>query len=171
VAYTDQLEEVADQLGYRDTGGFVHGATRAEVGARDFVWRDLREKCQVDAAYFRGAVPLVAFVGMDSPLDIGPTHSRLWNFGRVPVLIASTPQEVAAVSCVVPPTGGPSDGGSILRSVRADQPLQSVLQEFIRFNVESGRAAAAHRKQFDRRLRVDYRLLETLRRRKSSEIV
>ncbi len=162
MAYTDRLEEIADQLGYRDTSGYVHETSRSEAGARDFVWRDLKDKCQVDAAYFRGAVPLVAFVEADSPQDVGPAHRRLWNFGRVPVLIASMPQEVAAVSCVAPPAPGPSDGGSVLRSARANQPLQSILQEFTRFNVENGRAATAYRQQFDRRLRVDYQLLENL---------
>jgi hypothetical protein len=164
MAYTERLEEVADQLGYRDTGGYVHETAGSEVGARDFVWRDLKDKCQVDAAYFRGAVPLVAFVEAGSPQDLGPAHRRLWNFGRVPVLIASMPQEVAAVSCVVPPAPEPSDGGSVLRSARANQPLQSVLQEFTRFNIENGHAATAYRQQFDRRLRVDYQLLGNLRR-------
>lgn len=164
MVYNDRLEEVADRLGYRDTSGFVHGTARTEVGARDFVWRDLRDKCQVDAAYFRGAVPLVAFVDADSPDDIGSAHGRLWNFGRVPVLIASTPREVTAVSCVMPPTADPSDNGSVLDSARLDQPLQSVLQEFTRFNVERGRLATAHPKQFDRRLRVDYQLLDNLKR-------
>lgn len=162
MAYTDQLEVVADQLGYRSTSGYVDG-NEPEVGARDFVWRDLRYKCRIDAAYFRGAVPLVAFVGADSRQEVFTTHRRLWNFGRVPVLIASTPQEVVALSCVMPPGG--SDGiAPILRSVRPQQPLQSVLEEFTRYSVESGRAAMTHRDHFDRRLRVDYLLLQNLRR-------
>ena len=159
---------MADQLGYRDTTGYVHGTTSAEVGARDFVWRDLRDKCHVDAAYFRRALPLVAFLEADSPNDIGVAHRRLWNFGRVPVLIASTPQEVSAVSCVVPPNRGLANDASILRNARTNQPLQSVLAEFTRYNVESGRTAAAHPAQFDRRLRVDYQLLENLRRLRAS---
>ena len=163
MARTDRLEVAADQLGYRGTSGYVDGS-ESEVGARDFVRRDLRDKCQIDAAYFRGAVPLVAFAGADSRQEIGAVHRRLWNFGRVPVLIAATPQEVVALSCVVPPAPGPDADGSILRSARPQQSLQSVLREFTRFNVESGRAATAHRDRFDRRLRVDHNLLENLRR-------
>ena len=163
MAHTDQLEEVADQLGYLGTSGYVDG-TELEVGARDFVWRDLKYKCRIDAAYFRGAVPLVAFVGTESHEEINRAHRRLWNFGRVPVLIASTPQEVVALSCVVPPPLGRDANSPILRSARPQQSLRRVLEEFTRFNVESGRAASEHRDRFDRRMRVDYRLLENLRR-------
>jgi 16S rRNA G966 N2-methylase RsmD len=162
MAYTDRLEVVAEQLGYRSTSGYVDGS-EPEVGARDFVWRDLSYKCRVDAAYFRGAVPLVAFVEADSRREVIKAHRRLWNFGRVPVLIASTPQEVVALSCVMPP-GGPDGVGPILRSARPQQSLENVLEEFTRFSVESGRAAIEHRDQFDRRLRVDYQLLQNLRR-------
>jgi hypothetical protein len=163
VTYTDRLEEVADQLGYRDASGYV-SAAESEAGPRDFVWRDLKDKCRVDAAYFRGGVPLVAFVEAESQQEVGTAHRRLWNFGRVPVLIATTPQEATALSCVMPPATEPSAGSPVLRSARTHQPLRKVLQEFTRFNVESGRAAAAHHEQFDRRLGVDYRLLGNLRR-------
>ena len=163
MAPTERLEAVADDLGYRGTSGYVDG-TGLEVGARDFVWRDLEDKCQVDAAYFRGAVPLVAFVEADSQQEIDSAHRRLWNFGRVPVLIATTPQDVVALSCVAPPVDGPGASSPVLRSARTRQPVQNVLREFTRFNVESGLAATTYRQRFDRRLRVDYRLLENLRR-------
>src|SRR5216684_4222219 len=101
MAGTGLLEAVADELGYFGTSGYVNG-TGAEPGARDFVWRDLKEKCRVDAAYFRGAVPLVAFVEAESREEIGLAHRRLWNFARVPVLIAATRHEVSALSCVTP---------------------------------------------------------------------
>ena len=162
MANTDRLDVVADQLGYRGTSGYFDGSD-PEVGARDFVWRDMQYKCGVDAAYFRGAVPLVAFVEAESRQEISTVHRRLWNFGRVPVLIAATPQEVVALSCVVPPAG-PDAPSPILRSAKPRQPLGSVLQEFTRFNVESGRAATLHRDRFDRRMRVDYQLLQNLRR-------
>lgn len=162
MAGTGLLEAVADELGYFGTSGYVNGAG-AEAGARDFVWRDLKEKCRVDAAYFRGAVPLVAFVEAESREEIGPAHRRLWNFARVPVLIAATPREVEALSCVTPPPADSRGSSPVLGSAGTRQPLQRVLGEFTRFSVESGRVAAAHPNQFDRRLRVDYKLLENLR--------
>jgi hypothetical protein len=163
MASTDQLEVVVEQLGYRGTSGYVDGS-ESEVGARDFVWRDLKYKCRIDAAYFRGAVPLVAFVGVESREEINTAQRRLWNFGRVPVLIATTPQDVVALSCVVPPAADQKTNSPVLRSARPQQPLQQVLREFTRFNIESGRMAATYRDRFDRRMRVDYKLLENLRR-------
>lgn len=157
-----RLSEIASELGYGGTKGYVDGAT-AEIGARDFVWRDLTDKCGVDAAYFRGAVPLVAFVEAQSASDVDAAHRRLWNFGRIPVLIANTPDKVVAMSCMVGPRSI-SAMDPVLRSARRNQSVQSVLQEFTRFNVENGKAAASHPKHFDRRQRVDYRLLENLRR-------
>jgi hypothetical protein len=163
MALTDRLEAVTEQLGYRGAPGYVDDS-EADVGARDFVWRDLKSKCRVDAAYFRGAVPLVAFVGAESLREIDTAHRRLWNFGRVPVLIATTPQETLALSCAVPPTARTDTGDRVLSSARLNQPLENIFQEFSRFNIESGRTASAHRDRFDRRLRVDYQLLENLRR-------
>ncbi|MHB8457860.1 MAG: hypothetical protein ACYDBS_09275, partial [Acidimicrobiales bacterium] len=161
-----RLTEIAGELGYGGTKGYVDGAT-AEIGARDFVWRDLRDKCGVDAAYFRGAVPLVAFVEAQSASEVGAAHRRLWNFGRVPVLIANTPDEVVAMSCVVAPMSNSDAVNPVLRSARPGQSVQSVLREFTRFNVENGKVAASHPEHFDRRQRVDYRLLENLRRLRS----
>lgn len=158
----ERIEKAAEELGYRGTSGYVDGSS-SEVGARDFVWRDLKGKCGIDAAYFRGAVPLVAFVDAQSEVEVTQAHRRLWNFGRVPVLIAATPQEVSVLSCVRPPSLMEGVDSPVLGSARTHQRLESVLQEFTRFSVESGRAAAAHQDQFDRRLRVDYRLLENLR--------
>lgn len=158
----DLVDSPAEQLGYLNTPGFVSDL-RGEPGARDYVWRDLREKCGVDAAYFRGAVPLVAFAGVEARSDIVATQRRLWNFGRVPLLIAASSTEIAAVSCVTSPTATADVGGIVLKSVRANQPLVSVLEEFTRFGLEAGRASAEHGSSFDRRQRVDARLLGNLR--------
>lgn len=163
---TDQLAEVAERLGYQGQEGYV-AETTTEVGARDYVWRDLREKCQVDAAYFRGAVPLVAFVDVASDDEVRTSQRRLWNFGRIPLLIASTPNEVMAVSCMTIPSLGPGENPALLRSARQGQDVAQVLEEFSRFNIESGKLAAAHPQQFDRRNRVDRTLLDNLRRLRS----
>ena len=158
----DLVDRPAEQLGYLNSPGFVSGRG-GERGARDYVWQDLREKCGVDAAYFRGAVPLVAFAGVEDRSDIAAAQRRLWNFGRVPLLIAASSTEVAAVNCVASPTATLEDGGIVLRSVRPDQPLGTVLAEFTRFGLEAGRAATEHGPRFDRRQRVDARLLGNLR--------
>ena len=163
----DLVDNAAEQLGYFDAPGFVSGH-RGDRGARDYVWQGLREKCGVDAAYFRGAVPLVAFAEVEGGSDILATQRRLWNFGRVPLLIAASSAEVAVVNCVASPPATPEVGEAdlddiVLKSVRPNQPLHSVLEEFTRFGLEAGKAAAKHGSRFDRRQRVDARLLKNLR--------
>lgn len=160
---SNRLSHIVDVLDYGDAPGYIDTSV-GHTGARDFVWRDLKAKCGVDAAYFRGAVPLVAFAEVASPADLTQMHRRLWNFSRVPVLIAATPDDVSALSCFAPPLGSGTSSGPVLRSANADQRVEVVLQEFRRFGVESGNAVAAHRARFNRRTKVDRRLLDNLRR-------
>src|SRR4051812_29598662 len=109
------ISTVVDALGYGDSGGYVDSSP-SRPGARDFVWRSLKEKCAVDGAYFRGAVPLVAFAEAESDQQVATIQRRLWNFGRVPLLIASTPDHVQALSCYVPPDPDPKAGPLLLTS-------------------------------------------------------
>ncbi len=168
----DLVDNAAEQLGYLDAPGFVSGR-RGDRGARDYVWQDLREKCEVDAAYFRGAVPLVAFASVETNNDVIETQRRLWNFGRVPLLIAASSAEVGAVNCVASPLATADTGNAeldgralrdiVLKSVRRDRAVRSVLDEFTRYGLESGKTAAAYGPRLDRRQRVDARLLGNLR--------
>lgn len=168
----DLVDNAAEQLGYLDAPGFVSGH-RGDRGARDYVWRDLREKCEVDAAYFRGAVPLVAFASVETNTDVVKAQRRLWNFGRVPLLIATSSAQIGAVNCVTPPLETAHVGAAdfsagelsdiVLKSVGRNQSVRSVLDEFTRYGLEAGRATAAHRSRLDRRQRVDKRLLGNLR--------
>ena len=81
-----------------DSSGYVDGSA-LETSTRGFIWSDLRQKCGVDAVYFKGAVPVVAFAAAESRSDALATQRRLWNYGRVPVLIATTESDVLALSC------------------------------------------------------------------------
>lgn len=155
------LQSAVEALGYQSAPGYVDSSV-TERGARDYVWRDLRSKCHIDAAYFSGAVPLVAFIQADSPEAIREAHGRLWNFGRVPVLIAATDETVSALSCFERPT---STGflEAVLASARPEQGLSSAFSEFSRFNIEAGRLTERHPGRFERRNRVDRSLLESLR--------
>lgn len=155
------LNSATEALGYQSAPGYVDSSV-SERGARDYVWRDLQAKCDVDAAYFSGAVPLVAFVEADSQEDIPDAHRRLWNFGRVPILIAATTENVFALSCFDRPTR-PGSPAPVLASARHGQSLSKVLADFSRFDVEAGRASMRHPGRFQRRTRVDRSLLVNLR--------
>jgi hypothetical protein len=159
----DPLEVALEGLGYAASEGLVRDGVESTPTARSFVWRALHEKGGVDAAYFRGGVPLVAFARAEDRRGVARIHQRLWNLSRVPILIASTESEVSAYSCFVMPSGASDADEALLRTATTSDPIPEVLAEFSRFHVESGSVASTYSKQFKRSSRVDRRLLENLR--------
>ena len=154
------LDDLVGTLGYRDSRGYVDGS--AEPGVRGMVWNDLQEKCGVDAAFFKGAVPVVAFVAASSRDDAMQAHRRLWNYGRVPILIATTSEGVLALSCNTAQTSERPEA-ALLAEAQQGQAIATVLADFTRFSVESGRLAQHRGKQLDTQNRVDHLLLRNLR--------
>ncbi|OZC83900.1 hypothetical protein CH254_23705 [Rhodococcus sp. 06-412-2C] len=155
------LSEVIDELGYFDSSGYVDAS--AGAGGRNFVWNDLRTKCGVDAAYFNGSVPVVAFVAATSREGALLAQRRLWNYGRVPVLIATTPNQAIAFSCNVASTPAAPDA-AVLSEANAGPDLVRTLEDFSRFSVESGQLARRYEKRLNKRNRVDVTLLNHLKR-------
>ncbi len=153
------LQDVVVALGYRSSDGYVDQPAR-NSGARGFIWSDLRQKCGVNAAFFKGAVPVVAFAAAESRSDAMRTQRRLWNYGRVPVLIAATESEILALSCNTAGTRDPD--AALLAHAHGGQDLASVLADFTRFSVESGHLTERHYRQLDKRNRVDQALLRNL---------
>jgi len=154
------LDDLVRALGYRDSRGYVDETV--DPGVRGMVWNDLREKCGVDAAFFKGAVPVVAFVAAGSRDNAMQAHQRLWNYGRVPVLIATTSDGVLALSCNTARTPG-SPQAALLAEAHNGQPLATVLADFTRYSVESGKLARNRGKELDTQNRVDNLLLRSLR--------
>lgn len=159
------LDDLVGKLGYRDSQGYVEDPVAP--GVRGMVWSDLQEKCGVTAAFFKGAVPVVAFIAADTRDDAMNAHRRLWNYGRVPILIATTSEEVLALSCNTAQTPGRPDA-ALLAEAHRGQELATVFADFTRFSVESGRLARRRRKQLDTQNRVDNLLLRNLRTVRSS---
>ncbi|WP_406250366.1 class I SAM-dependent DNA methyltransferase [Microbacterium sp. M] len=153
------LDDLIATLGYRDSRGYVDESV--DPGVRSMVWNDLQQKCGVDAAFFKGAVPVVAFVAAESRDDALQAHRRLWNYGRVPVLIATTSNEVLALSCNTAQTSG-SPGAALLAEAHHGEAIATVFADFTRFSVESGRLAQHRGKQLDAHNRVDHLLLRNL---------
>lgn len=154
------LDDLVGKLGYRDSRGYVDDSI--EPGARGMVWSDLQEKCGVTAAFFKGAVPVVAFVAGDTRDDAMHAHRRLWNYGRVPILIATTSHEVMALSCNTAQAPGRPDA-ALLAEAHQGQEITTVFADFTRFSVESGRLASRRSKQLGTQNRVDNLLLRNLR--------
>lgn len=160
----DLLRDTVAALGYGDAAGFVDAETAP--AARGFIWADLRDKCRVDAAYFRGSVPVVAFAAAGTRSDIHRTQRRLWNYGRVPLLIATTESEVLALSCNTSGTPRQPEAALIGQAEGSDE-LRQVLSDFSRFSVESGRLMRLYPKALSKRNRVDQSLLRNLRQLRS----
>lgn len=160
------LNDLVGKLGYRDSRGYIDDSVepgdQRGLGAREMVWNDLQEKCGVNAAFFKGAVPVVAFVASDTRDDAMYAHRRLWNYGRVPILIATTTHEILALSCTtVPELGRPDE--ALLAEANRSEEITAVFADFTRFSVESGKLARRHSKQLDTQNRVDNFLLRSLR--------
>lgn len=154
------LDDLIVNLGYRDSRGYVDESV--DPGVRGMVWNDLQEKCGVDAAFFKGAVPVVAFVAADTRDDAMQAHRRLWNYGRVPVLIATTSDGVLALSCNTAQTPEQPDA-ALLAEAHHGQAIATVFADFTRFSVESGKLAQHRGKELDTQNRVDHLLLRNLR--------
>ena len=167
------LANVLDALDYRDDKGLVTVDTPTVGGERAYVWQEIRDKLQMDAAYFHGNVPVVYFKELQTVDDdyLWDLHRSLWNHNRVPLLIAVLPQEVRVYNCFAPPQRDASrliaEVGTPLkqavREVTGVLELRRELSQYRRREIVSGRFARYQQGEFDREQRVDNRLLENLR--------
>jgi hypothetical protein len=158
----DLLEDVFAQLGYWGASGLVRAGAVLPPGATDRVWSDLQAKTGIEAAYFHGNTPLVAFSTVDRLDSAADIRRRLWNLSRVPILIAASERDVAAYSCLVPPTGGTAEQRARL-GITSSSNVLGELGLFSRTALEAGEPMSRFKNRFRRGERVDRHLLENLR--------
>ena len=167
------LANVFDALEYLDDKGLVTVDTPAVGDERAYVWQEIRDKLQIDAAYFHGNIPVVYFKELQTVDDdyLWDLHRSLWNHNRAPLLIAVLPQEVRVYNCFAPPQ---RDSGRLMAEniaplKQAVQQVTNVLElrrelsQYRRREIVSGRFARIQQGEFNREQRVDNRLLENLR--------
>ena len=167
------LTNVLDALEYLDDKGLVTVDTPDVGDGRAYVWQEVRDKLQMDAAYFHGNIPVVYFKELQTVNDdyLWHLHRSLWNHNRAPLLIAVLPQEVRVYNCFAPPQ---RDSGRLMadNSAPLKQTVQYVtnvlqlrrdLSEYRRGEIVSGRFARIQQGEHHREQRVDNRLLENLR--------
>ena len=167
------LTNVFDALEFLDDKGLVTADTPDVGNGRAYVWQEVREKLQIDAAYFHGNVPVVYFKELQAVDDdyLRDLHRSLWNHNRAPLLIAVLPQEVRVYNCFAPPQ---RDSGQLMppnpallkqavQQVADVLALRSALFEYRRREIVSGRFVRAQQEDFDRAQRVDSRLLDNLK--------
>ncbi len=167
------LTNVLDALEYLDDKGLVTVDTPDVGDGRAYVWQEVRDKLQMDAAYFHGNIPVVYFKELQTVNDdyLWHLHRSLWNHNRAPLLIAVLPQEVRVYNCFAPPqrdSGRLMGEGSTLLKQAVQQvtnvlELRRELSEYRRREIVSGRFVRTQQGDFNRGQRVDNRLLENLR--------
>ena len=167
------LANVFDALEYLGDKGLVTVDTPDVGDGRAYVWQEIRDKLQIDAAYFHGNIPVVYFKELQTVDDdyLWDLHRSLWNHNRVPLLIAVLPQEVRVYNCFAPPlrVSGqlmPSNPALLKQAVQQVTDvlaLRSALSDYRRREIVSGRFVRAQKGEFNREQRVDNRLLENLR--------
>ena len=167
------LTNVFDALEYLDDKGLVTVDSPDVGDERAYVWQEIRDKLQIDAAYFHGNIPVVYFKELQTVNDdyLWDLHRSLWNHNRAPLLIAVLPQEVRVYNCFAPPQRDSgrlfAENGPLLK--QAVQQVTNVLElrrelsEYGRREIVSGRFARSQQGEFNREQRVDNRLLENLR--------
>ena len=166
------LTYVFDALEFLNDKGLVTADTTDVGNGRAYVWQEVREKLQIDAAYFHGNVPVVYFKELPAVDDdyLRALHRSLWNHNRAPLLVAVLPQEVRVYNCFAPPQ---RDSGRLMpqnpallkqaiRQVTDVLQLRRTLSEFRRREIVSGRFVRAQHGKFSRELRADNRLLDNL---------
>ena len=166
------LKNIFEALEYQHDQGLVTVDTLDVGHGRAYLWQEIRDKLQMDAAYFHGNVPVVYFKELQTVDDdyLWDLHRSLWNHNRAPLLIAVLPQEVRVYNCFAPPlpTSGRlmSENPALLkegiRQVTDVLALRRELSEYRRREIISGNFARVHQAEFKREQRVDNRLLENL---------
>ena len=167
------LANILDALEFQDDQGLVTVDTPDVGHGRAYVWQEIRDKLQMDAAYFHGNVPVVYFKELQTVDDdyLWDLHRSLWNHNRAPLLIAVLPQEVRVYNCFAPPL---RDSGRLMREnpallkegvrqVTNVLALRRELSDYRRREIVSGRFVRTQQGEFNRKQRVDSRLLENLR--------
>ena len=167
------LANVLDALDYRDSDGLITVDTPQISDERAYAWQEIRDKLQMDAAYFHGPTPVVYFKTLDTADDevLWRLHRSLWNHNRAPLLIAILPHEVRVYNCFAPPprdTESPTADRAILlkQAVAQLTDVLTLKQELSAFHLQeivSGRFARDRHGEFKRDERVDSRLLQNLK--------
>lgn len=156
------LVDALEVLGYTSSDGLLTAASLSAPGSRDYYWRELRNKVGLDAVFFNDGVPIVGFSSKEDLEGLHGIRKRLWNYGRVPLLLNINSEAITAYDAAANAPQDPQDpsAGSMFSS-RRDSIASGLLQVFARSEIESGQfnfvTSANHR-----RGRVDRTLLRNL---------
>ena len=173
-----QVKELVDRLGYADSPHYVHKSTRrfatsANVGhifraaARPATVR--RASCSLQGVYvlqdFPGEedspqVPLVYVCNASTEDEADEIHRLVWNQDVVPFLIVHTPKGVKFYSGFE----YTREGNGALSNLLSFNEAKELIRQFHRDEIDSGRFWRNWTDKVRTRSRVNWKLLENLRR-------
>jgi hypothetical protein len=153
------LVAALEQLDYADDEGLVTESTRRPPGPRDYVWQDLHTKVGLEAAFFHDGVPLVGFTAETRASNLADIRRRLWNFGKVPLLINVGRDGITAYNAVTNPR---QEEKGLLATERRADTAHGLLEAFKRTQVTAGSFARQHAPEYKGAARVDRALLSNL---------
>jgi hypothetical protein len=161
---SEHLNATLDMLGYADSQGLVTSDPEvSEVSSRNYLWRDLRTKVGLDAAFFHDGVPLVGFTQANDAEGVLGLRKRLWNYGRVPLLIVSNAQGVDAYNATSNPITANGSTPDLMSGDRQRAIADELIDAFSRRSVEAGYFATQFSASYHGGDRVDQGLLTNLR--------
>ncbi len=162
----EHVSDVLQKLDYVGAAGLVTTAeTSSSSDARGYVWHDLQAKVGLDAAFFSNGVPLVGFTGAAPGAGLNDLRRRLWNYGRVPLLVAASPTDhsITAYNALSNPWDKTVKNPGQLARHRSDDIALGILENFSRHQIETGGFASRYTDSFKQSKRVDQALLKNLR--------
>lgn len=162
----EHVSAILEKLGYSGAAGLVTTAETASSSAsRDYIWHDLKAKVGLDAAFFCDGVPLVGFTGAAVGTNLGELRKRLWNYGRVPLLVAASPSgnSTTTYNALSNPCDKNVKNPGRLAHHNSGDLAPEILENFSRHQVETGRFATKYTRSFRQSKRVDMALLKNLR--------
>jgi hypothetical protein len=169
---SEHLSGTLRTLGYADAQGLVTtdaaGAPSADgelqrSSSRSYLWRDLRDKVGLDAAFFHDGVPLVGFSSIDAEDGLLGIRKKLWNYGRVPLLIASKADGFEAYNAINNPITSKGPAAALTTDSRQYAIAGTLNEVFSRRSVEAGLFATQFSQSYGLPNRVDQGLLANLR--------
>ena len=103
---------------------------RQRSDSRSYLWRDLQEKVELDAAFFHDGVPLVGFSSVETEDGLLGIRKKLWNYGRVPLLIVDTAEGFDVYNGVNNPITAEGSSAALARGSRQDSIAGTLNEAF-----------------------------------------
>ena len=143
----DSLADVLEALGFAGQTGLVSLDDSPDIGPKDYVWRDLGDRVHLDAAFFQDGVPLVGFTS-ETGQGLDSLRRRLWNFGRVPLLVAADTEDVKILDGSGLDVTDPGRALLVVSADRRSATAQTLMTAFSRAEVEAGNYRRAFAARF-----------------------